>query len=204
MQKKKAKKVNVVVFDFDGTLSACDSNVEFARYCFRHSLRPWLFLPLMAVAGIVRMFNRPGMWWRQSMRRFLTAKMRDKYIADFIKQHKRERFGWALERVAAERAAGNVVLLISASTNYLIPKLVDDIEFDAIITSEMYDKKPWKYHFLCWGKNKVVALNKWAAKNKIVPNVVRAYSDSKSDLPIMKLADEQVWIDRKTGCRIIK
>jgi len=201
---KKSKKVNVVIFDFDGTLSAHDSNFEFARYCFRHSLRPWFFWPLMVGASVARMINRSGVWWRQSMRRFLTAEMRDKYIAGFIKQHKRERFGWALERVAAERAAGNVVLLISASTNYLIPKLVDDIEFDAIITSEMDSKKPWKYHFLCWGENKVVALNKWAKKNNVVPNVVRAYSDSKSDLPIMKLATEQVWIDRKTGGRIEK
>ena len=31
------KKVDVVVFDFDGTLSGLDSNVEFAKYCFRLS-----------------------------------------------------------------------------------------------------------------------------------------------------------------------
>ena len=34
------KKTDVVLFDFDGTLSARDSNVEFARYCMRHSIRP--------------------------------------------------------------------------------------------------------------------------------------------------------------------
>lgn len=45
-------KQDVVVFDFDGTLSARDSNVEFGRYCFRHSVRPWLFLPLMGVAAL--------------------------------------------------------------------------------------------------------------------------------------------------------
>ena len=40
-------KQDVVVFDFDGTLSARDTSVEFAKYCFRHSARPWLYLPLM-------------------------------------------------------------------------------------------------------------------------------------------------------------
>ena len=198
------KKVNVVVFDFDGTISARESNFEFAKYCFKRSLRPWLFLPLIGAATVMRVLNHPGMWWRESMRRFLSADLRDKYLSGFIAQHKRERFGWVAERVAEERAAGNKVLLISASTDYLIPRLVDDIEFDAIITSEMDDKKPWKYHFLCWGKNKVVALNKWAKKNNVVPNVVRSYSDSKSDMPLMKLAKEQVWIDRKTGGRISK
>ena len=51
------KKVNVVLFDFDGTLSALDSNIEFARYCFRHSIRPWLYLPLIAVCAISRLLN---------------------------------------------------------------------------------------------------------------------------------------------------
>ena len=136
------------------------------------------------------------------MRRFLTEKMVKKYAQDFIKQHKQNRFGWAYERVVAERAAGNTVILISASPNYLLKPLVRDMKFDAVMCSEMYANRPWKYKFLCWGKNKVVALNTWAAKNKITPNIVRAYSDSKSDMPIMKLAAEQVWINRKTGCRI--
>ena len=199
-----SKKVNVVIFDFDGTMSARESNFEFAKYCFRRSWRPWLFLPLIGAATVMRVLNHPGMWWRESMRRFLSAELRDKYLKGFIKQHKQERFGWVAERVAAEHADGNKVLLISASTDYLIPKLVDDIEFDAIMTSEMDNKKPWKYHFLCWGENKVVALNAWAKKNKITPVVVRSYADSASDMPLMKLAKERVWIDRKTGLRISK
>ena len=198
------KKVKVVVFDFDGTLSAYDANYEFARYCLRHSFRTWLFLPLIALGGVGRFLNHPGLWWRETMRRFLTEKMVEKYAPDFIKQHKQNRFGWAAERVAAERAAGNVVILISASPNYLLKPLVRDIKFDAVMCSEMEPKLPRKYKFLCWGKNKVVAFDAWAKKNKITPVIVRSYSDSKSDMPIMKLAREQVWIDRKTGCRISK
>ena len=198
------KKVNVVVFDFDGTLSAYDANYQFAKYCLRHNLRTWLFLPLIALGGVGRIINHPGIWWRKTMRRFLTEKMVKKYAPDFIKQHKLNRFGWAAERVAAERAAGNIVILISASPNYLLRPLVRDMAFDDVICSEMYAKKPWKYKFLCWGKNKVVALNAWAKKNKITPVVVRAYSDSRSDMPIMKLAHEQVWINRKTGLRVSK
>ena len=201
---KKAKKINVVVFDFDGTLSAHDANYEFGKYCFRHSLRAWLFLPLIAFGMSFRHVAPNAVWWRQIGRRFINAKMVKRLSPGFIKQHKLNRFGWAAERVAAERAAGNTVILISASPNYLLKPLVRDMAFDDVICSEMYAQYPWKYHFLCYNKNKVVALEKWAAKNKIVPNIVRAYSDSKSDLPIMKLATEQVWIDRKTGGRIEK
>ena len=201
---KKAKKVNVVIFDFDGTLSLHDANYEFGKYCFRHSLRAWLFLPLTAFGMSFRKIRPNAAWWRQIGRRFINAKMVKRFAPDFIKQHKLNRFGWAAERVVAEKEAGNIVLLISASPNYLLRPLVRDMAFDDVICSEMYANKPWKYHFLCYNKNKVVALNKWAKKNNVVPNVVRSYSDSSSDMPIMKLAAEQVWIDRKTGGRIAK
>ena len=194
-------KQDVVVFDFDGTLSARDTNVEFAKYCFRHSVRPWLYLPLMGVAAIVRLFNPGGVWWRQNMRRFLTADMVKKFAPDFIKQHKRERFGWARDQVAKEHADGRRVILVSASADYMIPHLVRDMKFDAVLCSRMDASRPWKYEFLCWGPNKVVAMDEWAKKNKIVPRVVRAYSDSRSDMPIMEIAGEQVWVDRKTGLR---
>lgn len=201
---RKAKKVNVVIFDFDGTLSAHDANYEFGRYCFRHSLRAWLFSPITAFGMMWRPFARNAKWWREIGRRFINAKMVKRFAPDFIKQHKLNRFGWAADQVAAERAKGNIVLLISASADYLLQPLVADMAFDDVICSEMYANKPWKYHFLCYNKNKVVALNKWARKNKVVPHVVRAYSDSSSDMPIMELASEQVWIDRKTGGRIEK
>ena len=126
------EKSDIVVFDFDGTLSAGDSNVEFAKYCFKHSIRPWFYLPLMGVAGIARLFKPAGVWWRENIRRFLTADMVNKFAPDFIKQHRRERFGWSKEQVAAERAAGRRVILISASPNYLLEPLVRDIKFDAV------------------------------------------------------------------------
>lgn len=195
------QKKNVVVFDFDGTLSASDSNWEFFKYCFKHSFRPWLFLPCV-VAGFVGKFLNPGgVWWRQTIRNFITPNMVNRFAKDCIKQHRKNRFGWAKEQVAKERDAGNKVILISASPDYLIPELINDMKFDAVFCSKMNKDKPYKYEFLCWGQNKVLALDNWAKEHKYIPNVVRAYSDSKADMPIMKIAKEQIWIDPKTGLR---
>ena len=44
-------------------------------------------------------------------------------------------------------------------------------------------------------------MDEWAKVNKIIPHVVRSYSDSKSDMPMMEIADEEVWVDRETGLR---
>ena len=195
------QKTDVVLFDFDGTLSAFDSNVEFAKYCFRHSVRPWFFIPVIAFGLLCKFLNPSGIWWRQVSRCFLTKKTVKKLAPGFIKQHKRNRFGWAKERVQSERDAGRKVLLISASANYLLRPLVRDMNFDAVFCSEMEEDTPWKYKSLCWGQTKVYTMDEWAKENKIIPHVVRAYSDSKSDLPMMEIADEQVWIDAKTGLR---
>lgn len=197
-------KKDIVVFDFDGTLSARDCNVEFAKYCFHHSVRPWLFLPLMLVCGVARWVRPDGVWWRENIRRFMTADMVKKFAPAFIKQHKSERFGWSKEQVASERAAGRTVVLISAAPDYLLPALVRDIHFDAVMCSKMNATRPWEYEYLCWGENKVRALDEWAKSNKYIPRVVRSYSDSKSDMPMMNIASEQVWIDRKTGLRTQK
>ncbi len=195
------QKQDVVVFDFDGTLSGLDSTVEFQKYCMRRSVRPWLYLPLTAVALIASRFNRGGTWWRENTRRYLTPEMVKKFAPDFIRAHKRERFGWAKEQVAAERAAGRKVVLISASAEFLVPHLVRDMKFDAVLCSNVEHSRPWKYKFLCWGPNKVIALDEWAKANRIIPRVVRSYSDSRNDMPLMEIADERVWIDAKTGLR---
>ena len=194
-------KVDVVVFDFDGTLSAKDSNFEFGKYCFTHSHKLLVCLPILVIAWFGKIFNPKGIWWRQTMRRFLTPKMINDFVDDFAKQHKRNRFGWATYMVDKERSIGNKVILISASPDYLIKKLVSDIKFDAIITSRMNTEKPYKYEYLCWRKNKVIAMDNWAREHKYIPNVIRSYSDSKFDMPIMEIAKEMVWIDQKTGMR---
>jgi len=198
----------IVLFDFDGTLSSGDTNVAFWKYCFRHSLRPWLFIPVILFGIILRGFSwikgdrrritKFALYWRELVRPYLTAKMVKKLSPGFLKQHKQLRFGWAAEQVAKERAAGNFVIMTSASPAYLLLPLVKDMEFDLIICSEVNPDHPWKFRFFNYGENKVKSLY---AVTGPKPNIVRAYSDSKADLPMMRLAKEQVWIHPVTGCR---
>ncbi|MCL2748942.1 MAG: haloacid dehalogenase-like hydrolase [Alphaproteobacteria bacterium] len=202
------KKQNVVLFDFDGTLSAGDANRGFMMYCFLHSFRPWLFLPVSLCGLLVFLLFRSkkcasgGLLWRQLLRRFISADLVVRLAPAFIKRHKKLRFGWAKDRIAKERADGNIVLCVSAGPEYLLKPLVSDLGFDDVLCSVMGKAHPWKYEFLCTGKNKVVAVNEWAKRQKITPVVIRVYGDSCGDLEMMKLAKEQVWINSRTGKRI--
>lgn len=193
------KKENIVVFDFDGTLSASDANLEFGRYCFRHSVRPWIYFPVFLVGIVIYMCNKHSVIGRELMRRFVTPAIVKKFAPVVVAEHRARRFGWAAAQVAKEHAAGNICVLVSAGPDYLVPKLVRDMKFDVVITSQMYKSHPWKYKFMCWGPNKVIALDTWAKQNGIIPRVVRAYGDSPSDKYIMDIAQNQIWINRKTG-----
>lgn len=205
------KNQKIVVFDFDGTLSASDSNKEFIKYCFAHSLRPWLFLPMITSGAALSLFDRKdtdlrsrpiAKLWREIMRSFVSEKLVQRLAQDFIKQHRMRRFDWAAKCVAEEGRTKDVkVILISAGPDYLIPHLVKDMKFDVVLCSQMHKRLPWKFNFLCWGSGKVAALEKWAKNNNVNPVVLKSYGDSYGDMPLMEMAKEQIWIDSKTGNR---
>jgi phosphoserine phosphatase len=199
----------ITIFDFDGTLSANDANRAFCRYCFKHSLRPWLFLPIISCGAVLFLISfvlvrlrvisnisHFAILWREMIRMFYTTALVKRLLPGFIKEFRQNRFGWAADQVAKEKADGNVVILSSAGLEYLIMPLAHDMGFDYIITSNTETARPWKILFFNYGENKVKSL-----RALVKGNVVRAYSDSKSDLPMMNLAREQVWINPKTGLR---
>lgn len=195
------KQADIIVFDFDGTLSRGDANIAFGKYCLMHSFRTWIFLPLILIGAVAKLFNPGGIWWRETMRSFLTRDMVKNLAPNFIKLHKRARFDWAKSTVKREKENGNIVILISAGPDFLIPDLVRDLGFDAVMCSKMNSTKPYKFEFLCWNKNKVLAMDNFAKQEKIFPRIFRSYSDSLADMPIMELSLHRVWVNPKTGAR---
>ncbi|MDR1207240.1 MAG: haloacid dehalogenase-like hydrolase [Rickettsiales bacterium] len=204
-------KSQITLFDFDGTLSMDDANQGFYKYCFRHSLRPWLFVPVILCGAvlwlisfvlvrlcIISNISRLAVLWREMLRMFYTPALVERLLPGFISEFRQNRFGWAKDQIAKEKENGNIVILSSAGPDYLIIPLVRDMGFDYIITSNSDPLRPWKILFFNYGENKVESLKAIA---RAPMTVVRAYSDSESDLPMMNLARAQVWIDPKTGLR---
>ncbi|MDR2686054.1 MAG: HAD-IB family phosphatase [Rickettsiales bacterium] len=189
----------LVLFDYDGTLSAGDANNDFYRYTLRREpLRQSFHIPLLLIVKVGQLLNCKGIWWRHLLRIHITKEIVKKYAPGFIKEQKLKQFGWAKEQIAAEKKKGAICILLSASPDYLIKGLTKDLGLDKIICSRMDTARPWKIKELCYGQNKV---NMLEAVIQPPYEVVRAYSDSRSDMPMMNIAEEQVWINPRTGIR---
>jgi phosphoserine phosphatase len=194
------EKNNIVVFDFDGTLCAGDLSFGFWIYALRRSIRPWLFLPMTIFGIMISPLNRGGVFWRGVARRWLDKKLLLRLRDPFLAERKLKIFGWAGDRIAEERAFGNMVVLASASPDYLLKKLVGlaGWRLDMFLCSKTDGEKPWKYDFLCYGKNKLKRLKSTLGDFRII----RAYSDNRSDMPIMRLARDRIWINPSSGARV--
>ncbi|MCL2339067.1 MAG: haloacid dehalogenase-like hydrolase [Proteobacteria bacterium] len=210
----------IVLFDFDGTLSAGDTTIDFWKYSFLHSVRPWVFSPVIPIALTLKYANRFvkkifhikrltrfDTLWREMLHCYETPELMRRLSPGFIAEHRRKRFAWAADQVARERAAGSVVVMISAGLNEFLTPLIEDMGFDYILCTRMIESHPWKFRFFCYRENKVDALNGLLRaefgcdlnSEKTPFRVVRAYSDDSSDRPMMGLAKQAVWIDPETG-----
>lgn len=147
-------------------------------------------MPLILVGIFIKTLNCNSVIARNIMRLYISKSLLQRLLPGFIKHHIKNRFDWAKGQVAAERKAGNFVVLLSAGVDYFIIPVVRDMKFDLTVTSTTDKSRPWKIDFFCFGKNKVSALNRVIKSY----HMVRSYSDSKSDMPVMNLADEQIWI----------
>lgn len=82
-------------------------------------------------------------------------------------------------------------LIITGCPDFLINYIKDDLKTKNIICTE-FDDKNKKISFICFGDNKVKAFKK-KYKNK---KIKKFYTDSLSDIPFMKLADEVYLVNK--------
>lgn len=183
------------LYDFDKTIYAKDSSIEFLFFALKHQTRLVLpsFLKFMVVFALYKIKIVPKIKAKEAMFSFLPKiKTPEKLIQQFW-EHKSLDV-WYLKQQKDDD------VIISASPRFLITPILHKNNINHIIASEV-DLKTGKFlSNNCYGEEKARRFN-----TKYHSCVVEsAYSDSLSDRPMLDLAEKSYLISRKNGSVQIK
>ena len=175
--------MKVNLYDFDKTIYDGDSSTDFFFYSLMKYPKIIILLPKIIVAALGYVFHIIN---KTKMKEMFFSFLKyvpdiDKHIENFWNDHRIYLKDYYMEKKHDKD------IIISASPEFLLNPLKKELGVLDIIASRV-DKHTGKFKDLnCHGKTKVVRLNK-KYKNY---EVMEAYSDSKSDAPILKLAKKQ-------------
>jgi phosphatidylglycerophosphatase C len=193
----------LAVFDLDGTITCSDTMGPFLwGYLWRH---PWRLLRIVPAMGAPVMFllNRDrGALKGAAIRAILGGVARprlEQWAERFVSQLiPHGLFAEALQAIARHRAAGDRLLLMSASTDLYVPRVGRALGFDEVICTQVRWRTDGRLdgrlaNTNCRGEEKRRCLAEVLARDP--PDRVYAYGNSGSDLDHMVLANEAFLIN---------
>jgi len=179
------------VYDFDQTIYAGDSTVDFYLYCVRKHPRCLLALPVQAAAALRYWLKKCGKTeMKEGFYRFLRYVPADEaFLRSFWKEHEGKLQQWYQK----QRAADDVV--ISASPEFLLQPVCSRLNI-ALLASRV-DVSTGKYTGLnCHGAEKVRRFQEAYPQGEIE----NFYSDSLSDAPLAAHS-RHAWLVKGTDVR---
>lgn len=187
------------LFDFDGTLIHGESILFFMRYALRHKLCSvfdvFRFAASGALFGVGLLSPKRA---KEMALHFLKGKNRNSYVKaaeDFCQHELIPRlFPQAAETLQKHRAAGDTLVLVSASPTFYLEPLKKMLGFSAVLGSNMETDSDG--HFTgkivglnCRGEEKPKRLKAYMNETGAQMDVERssAYGNSPHDIPMLKL-----------------
>ncbi len=174
--------MKVNLYDFDNTIYKGDSSTDFFVYCLVRKPIILCTLPRMFFRAIkykLGIINKTK--FKEANFAFLHFIDADKYVELFWKSHEQYIKDFYRNKNHDED------IIISASPEFLLLPICNNLNVKDLIASKV-DKHTGLFDGLnCHGEEKVKRLNK---KYKNI-KVINAYSDSKSDIPMLKLANNR-------------
>lgn len=203
----------MVIYDMDKTITRKATYSAFLLHVARGQA-PWrlLMVPVSALLGLLYLagvLSRSRLKeWNQrlfigadaSLRRLspLVASYAERVIADNIQPG-------ALRQIAADRDAGCLLVMATASYELYAAAIAERLGFDAVIgTCLKSDNADRVYADIegenCYAEAKLGRIAQWqdqyaAATGEAVPRIVRTYSDHVSDLPMLMLGEVPVAVN---------
>lgn len=175
--------MKINLYDFDKTIYKGDSSTDFFFYSLRKYPKIITLVPKIAISGIKYKVNKIS---KTEMKETIFSFVKyipdiDSHIASFWEIHRKNIKKFYLKNKHDKD------VIISASPEFLLKSISEELGVMKLIGSRV-DKKTGKFDGLnCHGEEKVKRLNKEIKDYQ----VMSAYSDSQSDIPILKLAKKQ-------------
>lgn len=190
------------IYDFDKTIYAGDSTVDFYIYCLKKSPGLVRYLPVQLWGALLYLLGiYSKVRFKETFFSFLMAlDNSDEVIKGFWKSHEHKIQDWYKKR----RQDSDVI--ISASPEFLLAPICKKLGIETLIASKV-NIRTGKYDGEnCEGQHKVERLNCELQKYEIA----EFYSDSMKDVPLANLARQSylvdganiiLWADYKPGRR---
>ena len=195
------------LFDFDGTLIRGDSIALLCGYAARRGLaRPGQTLAALGAAVLYGLKLWPAVRSKEQALAFLRGKTLAQVEAiaqDFCREVLAPRLRpQGLAEIAAHRAAGHEVLLITASSTFYLLPLQSVLGVDAIIGTrfDLDEQRGFTGRVCgenCRGVQKPLRLAEYLAArgDRLEYATSAAYGDSRGDLPMLRLCADKVGVN---------
>lgn len=178
------------VYDFDGTIYNGDSTVDFFLYALKRNPSVLLYLPKQVwgfvLYGIKRIDKTE---LKEYFFSFLTTINTEDLTESFWNQNQHKIFDWYLKQQNEDD------IIISASPKFLLQPICNRLGIRHLIASEVDPGNGMFTGENCRGLEKVQRL----ASEYNVTHIDIFYSDSHSDLPLVKIADKAFFV---TKCKL--
>lgn len=170
------------VYDFDNTIYRGDSTADFYFFCLKRHPKILKHIPALAAAFVRFYVLKQGnkTQFKEKMFSFLPYTDAEKDVSAFWNTHFAKIKHWYRRQKQAED------VIISASPFFLLKPACDKLGIQCLIASDV-DVQTGKYTGEnCHGNEKVRRFSAFFPKGEIH----RFYSDSQSDAPLAKMANE--------------
>ena len=177
---------NIWVYDFDGTIYDGDSSIDFFFFCLRKKFSLIKYLPMLIFYTFWYALKKITVKeYKEKVFQFLKNFANiDELVDEFWQKNSFKINQFFLDDL--KKVDRPLIAIISASPQFLINGYTKNLKNVSLIATDM-DKKTGIIHGEnCKGEEKVVQFEK-EFKNT---NIAKFYSDSKSDEPLAKKAQE--------------
>ena len=177
------------IYDFDGTLYAGDSTMDFLKFSLKKHPALARFLPGMGAAAarhyVLKNMDKTAM--KERFYRIFTGYDAEALLEEFWDTHEKKIFPWYPGK---QQQADDII--ISASPEFLLEPICRRLGIRHLMASRV-DSRTGKYTgFNCWGPEKIVRLRDQMG----ITHCDHFYSDSKADTPLARIADHAFTVEK--------